>query len=402
MQRRPNVAMHGAQGLAVWLDGATTIASAAVQIDADTVRFDVNSPPLVVGAAPLEQVDLAAGPGELYLLTWRQTDPGGAAIYARVINGSSPMTAPIVLSTNAVAGPAVAWDQASGKFLVAWLDQAPLLQRNLVTSAVLPSGMLESPVPRATDLILDADVTCLGTGPCLLAWEVRGTGQPTVNSLVINTPMALQPRVTNGGAEPAVAHDGTNFFLGWRTATGLAFAQVNPTTGELSPVLSPASANSAAQLSLAPARPPIAAWAELGADSSRVRLQPLGQPILEVEQGLFPVVATNDAPGPQGVIVYQRYEADPNIQATRAFGKSFQFGAGLPDGGPPDAGLDAGADAGVDAGVDAGLGDGGTDAGVPDAGLMTFQTSGCGCDSASMGPWLLLALATLGRRRCVE
>ena len=99
-------------------------------------------------------------------------------------------------------------------------------------------------------------------------------------------------------------------------------------------------------------------------------------------------MATNDVAGPQGVVVYQRYEADAGVRAMRAYGMSFQFDAGLPD-------------AGVDGGADAGGEDAGSDAGTEgaDAGVMTFQTSGCSCDSAAMAPVLLLVLALATKKR---
>lgn len=79
--------------------------------------------------------------------------------------------------------------------------------------------------------------------------------------------------------------------------------------------------------------------------------------------------------------------------------------AGLPDAGPPDAGSteDAGIDAGArDAGPsDAGIRDAGTpDAGIPDAGRApsdagqgeSLPPDGCGCQSRSGGPWMLMWL----------
>lgn len=393
MQLRPNVALQGPKGLAVWIDGVSTIAAAKVEVNADAVAFRGHAE-LVNSAAVIEQLDLAAGPGELSLLTWRQSDLVGSATWAQLLSADQTLGPAIKLSGKAVAGPAVAWDQLNGRFVIAWIDQPLIGAREVVTTTVTGSGGVGAQLSTPSAQSADVDLTCLGTGSCLLAWEVRGPGAPAVNSVVLGAG-ATAMRTIPSAAEPAVSHDGTDFFMGWRTGTGLSFARVDPATGEptvLSFGIAAAPNSVLGQLSLAPAKPPVVTWVEAGLDASRVRLQQLGQDdVTPLPEGQFPVVATNELPGPQGVVVYQRYEPASNLRAIRAFGTSFTF--------PFDAGFP---DAGVDAGVDAGLPgtDGGVDAGeVADAGVMTFQTSGCGCHSVDLAPLLLLALAALRRRR---
>lgn len=397
-QRVPHVALKddGSEGLAVWLDGPRMLRGAKVVADASGLRLGT---PFVI-ANPLqaiEQVDVAgSGNGNLFLVAWRQS---GSAITAQLTTTSSKDGAPIPLGILAPgAGPAIAWDEQRSTFMVAW-SQVQGLGFDVVSRAVSVGGVATALVTHASGSATDVDLTCL-KGECLLAWQRNDDRD--IQWLLLGT---LEPLHTQAPASfPAVTHDGTNFFLGWRSGNGLSFARVEYGTGTMMTLpggVATSNGSVIAQLSLAPAKPPVLAWSEINLnDEARVYLQRLD--FLEPASPFDGQVANVATAGlkPQGVVVYQRYEPGDGLRVMRAFGTSF----GWPfDPGLPDAGVDAGTvDAGApDAGFDAGMvaADGGVDGGSPDAGMVEFGTSGCGCGASSSAPVLLLALLAAVRRR---
>lgn len=398
----PHVALKddGTEGLAVWVEGASRIMGAKVKIDPNGLTF---STPFEVAnpIQAIEHVDVAAsGNGPLYLVAWRQS---GSSISGQLTTGASKDGNSIPLGTLAPgAGPAVAWDEGRSRFMVAW-SQVQGLGFDVVTRAVPLMGLPDALDTHASGAATDVDLTCL-RAQCLLAWQRNDTREVQAKLLGTLAPVFTQP----GASQPAVTHDGADFFLGWRAGGGLSFAKIGFGTGAVTQLPSLAVANGGVitQLSLAPASPPVVAWSELTLNEERsVFVQRLD--FLEQAtpfNGLAPQVATMGV-RPQGLVVYQRYADGPGFQAMRSYGTTFAWPF---DPGVPDAGVDAGTpDAGtVDAGVDAGVtpADAGADAGEPaspDAGMVSFGTSGCSCDASFSAPLVLLALLALlaGRRR---
>src|SRR5262249_14498004 len=143
-QRNPRVAMIDAtnEGLAVWIDGTTTIYAAKVVEDQNGVRLGSRFE-LYRSTQTLVDVDVAAiapssgmGNDGNFLVTWRHT--GLAGIMARLSSTSSPSAQEFVLSASGVnAGPAVAWDQGQQVFQVAWNQGT-----EIVTRSVTPAGLI--------------------------------------------------------------------------------------------------------------------------------------------------------------------------------------------------------------------------------------------------------------------
>jgi hypothetical protein len=393
-QRGARVAMSGPQqeGLAVWLEGTDTLWAAKVRDEPNGLR--VGSPFKVASSAlTIERVELAAAADQrTFLITWKTASP--SSIIAQLASTSSTQGLPFVISGAGVnAGPAVAWDQGSSKFVVAWNQAGPAM----MSRAVSVSGVADPPDSHAMGAAVEVALTCLRTR-CLLAWE---STTREVKALVIGS--LTSPVITRApAAQPAVAHDGTNFFLGWRAGAVLAFARFDFTSGDETnlQVGPPAtSAGAYGHVSMAPGNPPVVAWAQLAGDVSSLFLQRLDfqGPATFVAEGTFPSLATVVGPGePAGVVVYQRFLDDSRFNAVRSYAKSFSFTV---DGGTVDGGsVDGGTDAGFDAGVT--NDDGGLDAGTADGGVMVFETAGCpGCQSVSVTPLLLLALAWSRRRQ---
>lgn len=398
----PHVALKddGTEGLAVWVEGASRIMGAKVRSDSSGLTFssafEVANP-----VQAIEQVDVAAsGNGPLYLVAWRQS---GSSITGQFTNGSSTDGNSIPLGILAPgAGPAVAWDEGRSVFMVAW-SQVQGLGFDVVSRTVPLVGAPAALVTHANGAASDVDLTCL-RAQCLLAWQRNDTRD--VQALLLGAsasgPLHTQP----SASQPAVTHDGADFFLGWRTGGGLSFAKIGFGTGAVTQLPGVVAANGGVitQLSLASASPPVAAWSEVTLNEERsVYLQRLD--FLQQAtrfSGLAPHVTTLGVK-PQGLVVYQRYADGPGFQAMRSYGTAFAWPF---DAGEPDAGVDAGvpdagtADAGV---VDAGVtpSDAGVDAGEPaspDAGMVSFGTSGCSCDASFSAPLVLLALLA-GRRR---
>lgn len=392
----PHVALKddGSEGLAVWVEGASLLMGAKVTIDPNGLTF--GSPfPIANPLQAIEHVDVAAsGNGPLYLVAWRQS---GSSITGQLTTGSSKDGNPIPLGILAPgAGPAVAWDEGRSVFMVAW-SQVQGLGFDVVSRTVPLVGLPDALDTHASGAATDVDLTCL-RAQCLLAWQRNDTRDVQAKLLGTLAPVFTQM----GASQPAVTHDGADFFLGWRAGGGLAFAKIGFGTGAVTQLPSVAVANGGVitQLSLASANPPVAAWSELTLDEERrVFLQRLD--FLEQAtafNGLAPQVATMGV-RPQGLVVYQRYADGPGFQAMRSYGTAFAWPF---DAGVPDAGVDAGTpDAGtaVDAGVTPS--DAGVDAGEPaspDAGMVAFGTSGCSCDASSSAPLFLLALLASRRR----
>ncbi|MDP1827410.1 MAG: hypothetical protein Q8L48_29340 [Archangium sp.] len=399
----PHVAMKddGTEGLAVWVEGASLILAAKVVAGPNGLTF--GSPfQLANPIQAIEQLDVAAsGNGPLYLVAWRQS---GSSITGQLTTGSSRDGTPIPLGILAPgAGPAVAWDEGRSLFMVAW-SQVQGLGFDVVTRTVSPAGLPAPLVTHASGAASDVDLTCFRS-QCLLAWQRNDPRD--VQALLLGTlaPLHTQPQAS----QPSVTHDGVNFFLGWRAGNGLSFAKVDFGTGAVTPLNGVTTPNGGVitQHSLASASPPIVAWSEVTPNEEQsVYLQRLD--FVEQASRFNGVTAHVTTMGvkPQGVVVYQRYESADGFHVMRSFGTLFAwpFDAGVPDAGvSPDAGVDAGTpDAGPagDAGVTPS--DGGVDAGEPappDAGLMSFGTSGCSCDASSSAPLLLLALLAAARRR---
>ena len=172
-------------------------------------------------------------------------------------------------------------------------------------------------------------------------------------------------------------------------------------------------------MSLAPGTPPVMAWSEFDATTglSSIFLERVSSPLQVsrnvVANGTSPSLGTRGvAAGAVGVLVYGRFDTDPNALTFRGWARSFDFrDGGTIDAGVMDGGLDAGVDdagSGDDAGVDdagihdAGIDDAGSglDAGFepPDAGTVVFTSSGCTCQSSASAPLALVLLLLLRRR----
>lgn len=417
-QRGPRVAIsdNPNEGLAVWIEGTTTVVAARVREDENGLR--VGTPFHVYESTQtIEQVDVAAmAVDPLFLVTWRHTQPSG--IMGQLADTSSTKSLPFVLSAAGVnAGPAVTWDEGTGTFVVAWNQTA--VGADVVTRTVTPAGVLSAVRTHATGPAVDVAISCL-RGNCLLAWE-----KPTrdLAGLVIGSISAsVFTRPTPAG-KPAVAHDGTDFFLAWHSATGLSFARVDAANGVATNLSSGIATNGSAAvtgLSMASAIPPVLAWAELApSELTTVYLQRLDfqAPRETVGPGFNPSVAIGSMNAqPSGALVYQRY-LSTGYNAMRVFGKGFTY---APDGGYRDGGFDAGFDAGADAGspdggVDGGGADAGSDGGSPqdagvdagqrdagvagDGGVFMFETSGCSCRSGGEASLALFLAVFLTRRR---
>ena len=418
-QRGPRVAIsdNANEGIAVWIEGTTTLYGAKVVEDVNGLR--VGSRFLIYQSTQtIEQVDVAALPADaVFLVTWRHTQPAGI-MGALTDTSSSDM--PFVLSASGVnAGPAVAFDQGTGDFVVAWNQTS--VGADMVTKTVSPAGVVSPVRTHATGPALDVAISCMRSN-CLLAWE-----KPTrdLSALLVGSLMASTFTLPTPSGSPAVAHDGSDFFLAWHSANGISFVRVDGTNGQ--PTNSPSplrtTTNTAVSaLSMASAVPPVIAWSEVApSEETNVYLQRLDVQgaVQHVAAGANPAVGIGSINSqPSGAVVYQRFLSG-GLNAQRVFGKGFSF---VPDAGYRDGGFDAGVDAGFDAGIDAGTPDGGLDGGSDgggssadggpvmvseagvdggsgDGGVFMFETSGCSCRSSSGAPLALLLAAFLARRR---
>ena len=402
-QLSPHVALTEGtdDGLAVWIDGTRTIRGAHANSQNNSLSFDGG---LLLAArnSSIERVDVAAaGPNDQFLVTWRQ---GGGTVMAQLATTSGVVDAGIPLTAVGRVGPAVAWDQENSQFVVVW-GQGDTLE--LLSRTVKLDGTVSAVRPLVITPANDLDLACL-RGQCLLVWDRGPLGNVGVFMIGGNTPLNFDKRPAD---HAVVAHDGTNFFVGWRSGTGMSFAQIDSDSGAATDIPGTMTVNSpgvVTGMSLASADPPVVVWSEFtAAEETLVYVNRLDfqSRATDVAFGFMPAVATSSVgPGAKGLIVYERYEADLNIQSPRSFGASFEFPF---DAGPPDAGgLDAGS--AVDAGV-AADGGSGQDAGIDgvdgggvmaaDGGVMLFDTTGCGCNSASISPLLLFAVLALRRRR---
>lgn len=404
-QRGAQVAMRDGlgEGLAVWLEGRTRIRAAQVRVDPNGL---VVGPvyPLVDLLSPIDQLAVSAsGPRDTYLVTWR-TQTG--SVGAQLATVSSSIGTPLLLgAVGGNAGPAVAWNETTSAFVVAW-GRASAGGFEVLSRTVTLGGTSSGDLTHALQEANEVALTCLPSD-CLLAWERPNLG---VVAMLLNSlgPPAL---VRVRGTQPAVAHDGQDFFVGWRSDNTLKFARVDAVLGiatdlQAGPIVS--SNATGGRFSLASAQPPIVSWSEVSASEEtnvylhRVDFQ---GPAQHVALGFSPSVATSGVfPDASGVIVYQRFVSSDGVQSVRAFGTRFVFStdAGTPDAGTPDGGEVDGGE--VDAGfVDAGPGssDAGLDAGTAaDGGPMIFETTGCTCQSVSPASLvLLLGLLAMRRRR---
>ena len=401
----PHAAMRddGSEGLAVWLDGANVIRGAKVSFDTGGLNFGAGFT-VATSTQQIEDLDVASsGMGDQYLVVWRQ---GRTSIVGvRVRTGSGPGAVFQINLALPNAGPAVAWDEMAQGWVVAW-SQFRVLGFDVVTRTVPIAGTtLGATAQLDNGAASDLDVVCL-RGKCLVAWEESAANDIKARLLDgNNTSVTLR----TPARAPAVTHDGQNFLLGWSSANGLSFAEVNFASGLATNLLldvTPAPQSAIGRVSLAPGIPPIAAWTEVSVnEETNVYFERLdsGGSATRLAGGMRATLATAGvSPGSRGLVVYQRYEPAPEYRALRGYGTAFAF--------PFDPGLDAGLDAGVDAGLDAGsavdagmdAADAGTDGGEPaDAGVMVFETSGCNCGSTSSAvPLLFLVLLAVRRRHC--
>ncbi|MDP2275337.1 MAG: hypothetical protein Q8K32_31615 [Archangium sp.] len=400
-QRSARVAMREGldEGLAVWVEGSR-IRGAKVRIDAAGVS--VGSSYLVADPfAPIEQLEVSAsGTDETFLITWRTL--AGSLVGQRATVSGVVGSASVFSALGATAGPAVAWDEATASFRVVW-SREEMGVFEVVSRTLTVGGQLSAERMLLRGQTKALALTCL-RGACLLAYE---RPNQTVEAVLIDFlgPMTF---VRTGATQPAVAHDGQNFIVGWLSDNSLQVARLDPVIGVARdlPGWPLAGNGNLSAFSLASAQPPVVSWAETtDGEETNVYLHRVDfqGPAQQVAQGFSPALATTGVqPDASGVVVYQRYVATDGLQAVRAFGTRFSFAQ---DAGTPDAG-------GVDAGTsDAGTSDGGSpDAGSPDAGSddagttadggpMIFETIGCTCQSVSSAPLVLLGLLALRRRR---
>ena len=413
-QRLPHVAFpEGSRdGLAVWVEGSARVLAARVQLQTDgsvsvASAFEV----LRTGSGGVVGLDVAASVhGGDFAVAWALA--GGTVAVAltdlnRVTGAPIELVVPTTTAgSGASTSPALAWDSASASWVVAWGQGLAGVKSRLVSTAAVASGVRS----HSQEVVTNLGLACLN-GTCLVAWQraldsnVRSTvfaaGISTTNPFPIPIPIAV-------GEQPVVTDDGTDFIVGYRSTVGFTFARVNPLTGV---VESPGSVTATAgsrlgSLSLARGTPPVMAWSELdtaaGISNLYVERMRFPPPRVLAARGLVPAIGTVGLSQSSGVLVFQRYDVDPNVQSMRGWATGFAFPAA-------DAGVDAGVDAGIgdagtdlDAGIDAGVDDGGSaaDGGVvetPDAGTVIFTSSGCTCQSLASAP-LALALLLMSRR----
>ncbi len=392
-QRQPHVAFPNGSldGVAVWLEGDRVIRGARVQLQNDG-RVSLGGSFLIADPiVPVLALDLASsGTGPDFLVVW--TLAGGAVQGIQTYTDAPSTGGAIPFSIQgATSPPAIAWEDQNGLWVVAWGTGTEAVARTL-TPGAFPTALRTLASAAASPHV---ELSCL-RGKCLFALETAAGGQAGLFGASSGSTGSI---FSFTGAQPVVTHDGTAWVVGWRAPAGFGFAQVDPSTTvftTLGPLNQPTGLRFS-QLSLAPGTPPVLAYVENDGDGgAAIVIDRVGLPGQRafLAHGLMPSLGTQGTlPDARGTVVYQRYDAEPGVQAIRAWGTGFAFPA------PPDAGVDAGVDAGTDAGVDAGSSDAGETPGeLPDAGVIIFRTTGCTCQSLDAAP-LGLALSWLLRRR---
>ncbi len=394
-QRGSQVALRDGldEGLAVWVEGSNRIRCAKVRVDANGLTVGLPYTLLDL-LSPIEHLEVtASGSDTTYLVSWRTL---AGSVSAQLVTVSSGIGSPSTVSqAGANAGPAVAWDAQNAAFVIAW-SRAESFAFEVMSRTMTQTGMLSIERRLAPGEANELALTCL-SGQCLVAYE---RPNQIVEAVLIDF-QGVVMLVRTQATQPAVAHDGQNFFVGWRADNTLKFAQIDAVTALATDLQSGprvSSSNTVGRFSMASAQPPVVSWSELSADEvsnvyfNRIDFQGVSQ---HVALGFAPSVsATGAQADPRGVVVYQRYVAADGLQTVRAFGRTFSYSvdAGAPDAGGPDAGSPDAGPGSSDAGVDGGM--------AADGGPMIFETTGCTCQSGSPGPLvLLLGLLALRRRR---
>ena len=230
-QEAPSVAWDGAGYLAVWQDGRSPGGDDvyAARAAADGTPLDGTGILVSAGAAPEAEPDVAWN-GSSYLVVWQDYRSGtGYDVYAARV---SPAGALLDLGGIAVStavgdqtSPSVASDGTG--FLVTWTDgrsgEDVYASRVDAAGTVLDAGGIA--VSTAAGAQRAPAVAHSGTG-WLVAWEDRRNGAFTdlyasrVSSAGAVLDLSGFPVSTAAGDQraPAVAWNGDNFVLAWRTA----------------------------------------------------------------------------------------------------------------------------------------------------------------------------------------
>jgi hypothetical protein len=232
-QTVPSVAHDGTNFLVVWQDrrGGTSDDIYGARVSGAGAVLDLGGIPIST-AANNQTAPAVASNGTNSLVVWQDTRSGGSSdIYgARVSNtGTVLNTSGLLISTavNAQEAPAVAYNGAD--FLVVWQDFRSGTNYDIYGARVSGTGVVRNPsglaISTAANDQKDPAVARAGTN-CLVVWQhasgsgiygarVSGTGTVLdTNGMRLSAPL---PSGSSFEYTPAVAHDGTNFLVVWRS-----------------------------------------------------------------------------------------------------------------------------------------------------------------------------------------
>ncbi len=238
-QLDPGVASSGTNTLVSWSDartGTTTRHVYGVRLSSAGARLDAVD--LAIGASPTSDLETsAAWNGANYLVTWRDSTAGPTqrVLAVRVSPGGAVQdSTPLVVSAGARASGAANIEPhataVSGAFVVSWFDFSTTTGSSDVRAARLPSSgstfdtslLLSSGSQGARYPGIGSD----GTN----AWVVWNDDRDSAifgNRLAAATGAVLDGagvlRATRSAPErlPAIASDGTNYLVVWRTLNGI-------------------------------------------------------------------------------------------------------------------------------------------------------------------------------------
>ncbi|WP_242342219.1 InlB B-repeat-containing protein [Anaeromyxobacter terrae] len=225
-QAAPAAGFDGTNHLVVWSDARGGTGQDLYGAQVSKAGVVLGSSPIVISAAPGDQVSAAvAFDGTNYLVVWQDSRGStGRDIYgARVTPDGTvldPGGIPISTALEHQVEPAVAFDGTS--YLVVWEDRRSGFA-DVRGARVSPNGTVLAAdllISGATGHQTQPAVAC-ATGGCLVAWRDGRAGGPDVYGARVAGTSVLEPaglpisRAGSSQGRPAIASDGTGYLVVW-------------------------------------------------------------------------------------------------------------------------------------------------------------------------------------------